>query len=222
MEARYIVGIILFLVLCAVAVIASEPDGATITPGTPQTKTPTNASSIVAQGGNVTPANLAATSKTKSWQGFWGNVSGNLTLEDNTGDLFYDWNLTNKTGEVLASRNQSIDFTTVAGIQTCTVDETLTGNGNDRTSKTFTNATVNFEIAGVTITAACRTFPYVSSAPSTNYEEIITSATGVTSIYVSKINASATAFDGSTADYQILVPTTKSGTETYYFWVEFD
>ncbi len=226
METRYIVGIILFLIaVSAVAVIATDPDGATITAGTPQTKTPTAPGSILAEGGNVTPANLAASSKTKSWQGFWGNVSGNLTLEDTAADIFYDWNITNKTGEVLASRNSSIDFTTIAGVEVCTVDEDLTGNGNDATSKTFTNASVNFEIAGTTITEACHTYTFVSSgAQTTDFEEIITSATGVTSIYVTRINASAIGFDGGTTDYQIIVPEnkTKNTVDTYYFWVEFD
>ncbi|GEM_PF-1540170 len=226
METRYIVGIILFLTaVCAVTVFATDPDGANVTVGTPETKTPDTPGSIIAEGGNTTPANLAAQSKTKAWQGFWGNVSGNITLEDTSADVFYDWNLTNKTGEVLASRNNSIDFTTIAGIETCTVDEDLTGNGNDATSKTFTNASVNFEIAGTNITAACQTFPYVNSAPqSTDFEEIITSATGVTSIYVSKINASAIGFNGATVDYQIMVPEnrTKNTVETYYIWVEFD
>lgn len=219
-----LLGIVLIISLSSIA-FATTPDGATVSVGIPQTKQANTPGNATAQGGNITQVNLTAEVTTLAWQGFYGQVAGNITLEDSSGDQLYSWAVSNISGEVLASRNSTIDFTTVAGVQTCTVDETLTGTGTDRTNSTFTNASVSLEIAGVSITSACRTFTYVSNASQTNrYLEAILNATGVTSIYVTLINESTTSFDGTLQDYQMIVPdnSSTSATTTYYFFVEID
>lgn len=218
-----LLGVILVISLSAIA-FATEPDGATVSVGTPQHKNDTLPGNVTADGGNITQVNLTGEVSTTAWQGFYGQVTGSITLEDNTGDVLYSWNVTNASGEVLASRNSTINFATVAGVQNCTVDETLTGTGTDRVNNTFTNGTVDFEIAGVSITAACNTFTYVANATQTNrYQEIILNATGVTSIYVTKINDSTTSFDGTLQDYQMIVPDfSNTTTSTYFFFVEID
>lgn len=219
-----LLGVILILGLSSVA-FATLPDGATVTVGTPQTKQPNTPGNATADGGNITQVNLTAEISTLAWQGFYGQVAGNITLEDNSGDTLYAWAVTNVSGEVLASRNSTINFATVAGVQTCTVDEDLTGTGTDRVNNTFTNGTVSFEIAGVSITAACNTFTFVGNSSQTNrYQEIILNATGVTSIYVTKVNESTTSFDGTLQDYQMIVPdnASTSATTTYFFFVEID
>jgi len=223
MNKSILLGIVLIVSLSSLA-YATSPDGAAVTVGTPETKQANSPGSATAQGGNITQVNLTSEVSTLSWQGFYGQVAGNITLEDNSGDVLYSWAVSNISGEVLASRNSTIDFTTVAGVQTCTVDESLTGTGTDRTNNTFTNASVNFEIAGVTISAACRTFTYVNNATQTNrYLEAILNATGVTSIYVTLINESTTSFDGTLQDYQMIVPDNSStATTTYFFFVEID
>jgi hypothetical protein len=218
-----LLGIILVISLSSIA-FATEPDGATVTVGTPETKQPTDPGNVTADGGNITQVNLTAEVSTLAWQGFYGQVTGLITLEDNTGDVLYSWNVTNASGEVLASRNSTIDFTTVSGVTNCSTDEDLTGTGTDRVNNTFTNGTVSFEIASVSITAACNTFTYVNNATQTNrYQEIILNATGVTSIYVTKINDTTTSFDGTLQDYQMIVPDfSNTTTSTYYFFVEID
>ncbi len=216
-----IIGI---LILAAMTVMAyAQPLGASTQVGTPQTITSGTPGNATAQGGNITLVNLTGRGRVNAWQGFYGQVSGNFSLEDTTGDVLYAWDITNHTGEVFASRFSTIDFTTVAGVTTCTVDEDLTGNGRERTNRTFTNATVNFTIGTVSITEACRTYTYVSNATSTNWEEIIINATGVTSIYVVKINESTPVFDGTSQDYQMIVPDNRTAATTvYYFYAEFD
>lgn len=211
------------VLLATVATAFALPDGANANAGTPQTKTANAADSVVAEGGNITTVNLNGESQTNVWQGFYGNVSGNLTLQDASGDVMYNWTLLTAEGEVYASRNSTIDFTTVAGVEVCTVDETLTGTGTDRVNNTFSNASVNFDIGAINIPEACEVFTHVNSQVNTStWPEIITSATGVTSIYVTKINASETAFDGTAADYQMIVPDfANASTSTYFFFVEF-
>lgn len=213
------------LILTAMSTMAyAQVYGATTQVGTPETIANGTPGNATAQGGNITLVNLTGVGRVRAWQGFYGQVNGNFSLQDNSGDVLYAWNITNHTGEVYASRNSTIDFTTVAGVQTCTVDEDLTATGRERTNRTFTNATVNFTVGDVNITSACRTFTYVANATQTaNWEEIIINATGVTSIYVVKINESTTAFDGTSQDYQMIVPDNiTSATTIYYFFAEFD
>lgn len=216
-----IVGV---LILAAISAMAyAQPLGASTQVGTPQTISAGTPGNATAQGGNITLVNLTGRGRVNAWQGFYGQVAGNFSLEDTTGDVLYSWDITNHTGEVYASRFSTIDFTTVAGVTTCTVDEDLTGNGRERTNRTFFNATVNFTIGTVSITAACRAYTYVNNATSTNWEEIIINATGVTSIYVVKINETTAVFDGSLQDYQMIVPDNRtSATTVYYFYTEFD
>lgn len=222
MKARTLIAVI--LILATLPVIAyAQPLGATTEVGTPETISAGTPGNATAQGGNITLVNLTGRGRVRAWQGFYGQVAGNFSLEDTTGDVLYSWDITNHTGEVYASRFSTIDFTTVEGVTNCTVDEDLTGPGRERTNRTFTNATVNFTVGDININASCRTFTYVNNASSTNWEEIIINATGVTSIYVVKINESTSAFDGSLQDYQMIVPDNRTAATTvYYFYTEFD
>jgi len=223
---KFRLPVYLMLVLALASFAYALPSGATVTAGTPETGAGAGAGSVAAQGGNITEVDLTASTITDSWQGFFGEVSGNITLEDASGDVFYAWDLATTSGEVLASRNSTIDFTTVAGVEVCTVDETLTGTGNDRTNLTFTNATIAppIVVAGVSIDEACQVFTYVNNqSQSADFEEIILSATGVTSIYTTRIEADTTGYDGATHDYQLLVAETENASiSTYFFFVEFD
>lgn len=219
------------IILAVVAVAYAAPQGATIVTGPAQTRTNATAQSYAAQGGNITEINITGETQTSVWQGFWGNTTGNITLEDTSGDQLYTWNLTTLAGEVYASRNSTIDFTSVSTTvlvnnSDCTVDETLTGTGVDRINKTFTNSSVFFPIGTVNITRACRTFTYINSAPQAGvsgfFEEIIVNATGVPSIYVTKINSTA-GFDGAVHNFQMIVPeNSTTALTTYFFFVEFD
>jgi len=212
-----------FLLVTATVAYA-QPDGANVTIVSVETKAANAPGQIVADGGNITAANLFSKQKPKAWQGFYGNVSGNLSLEDATGDIMYSWVVANVSGIVLASRNSTITWSTVAGVENCTVDEDLTGKGSEAVSNVFTNASVNFAIGAVNITAACHSYAYVNSAAqAVDFETIIASATDVTSIYTTRIEPATTGFDGSTMDYQFMVPDDKKKavTTTYYFYIEF-
>jgi len=219
---------IMLLGLMVLALAASAfalPNGANVFPGTPETNTPAAGGAVKAEGGNVTLVNVGARSQTRVWQGYFGEVNGNLTLEDASADLFFNWSVTNPDGEVYASRNSTMDFTTVAGVTDCTVDETLTGPGRDKTSRTFAlNATLTpaFEVGAISISSACQVFTHTSSAPAFDFEEIIINATGVTSIYTARINSDTVGFDGATHDYQMIVPDDPGvAIQTYYFFAEF-
>ena len=102
------VGLFLAIVLHISLVIAVEPFGATVNPLTSDRATEDSAQGINAIAGNVSEINLFGFSVTQSWQGYFGNVTGTITLEDNGGNVLYNWSEASPEGEIYASKNDSI------------------------------------------------------------------------------------------------------------------
>ncbi|MBS3142878.1 hypothetical protein J4464_05830 [Candidatus Woesearchaeota archaeon] len=91
---------------------------ATTTPEGPQTltvvnssrRTPAPSSSLQATAGNVTHLNIAANTVTQSWQGFVGNITGTITLDDSRNNTLYDWQAADPEGEIYATYLQTVDW----------------------------------------------------------------------------------------------------------------
>lgn len=66
-----------------------------------------------AEAGNITGLFIYAVTQTKSWAGFFGNISGNITLDDADGWTFYDWDLIEPNGEVYAANGSITDWSTI-------------------------------------------------------------------------------------------------------------
>jgi len=126
-------------------VSALQPNGASVTPGTPQTS-PGNTTAPGqnnAMAGNITELTVVGKAVTQAWQGYFGNVSGTIELADATGDVMYNWTgLTDPTGEVYASTNATIAW---ANIQCFN----FTANGSMATSGESAGAT---NVAGMNLT----------------------------------------------------------------------
>ena len=66
---------------------------------------------IGVQAGNVTELNVSGWSITEHWAGFFGEISGNMTLADSGGNIFYDWTGLNAlSGEVFASSDDAVSW----------------------------------------------------------------------------------------------------------------
>ena len=91
-------------------VSAVEPTGASINAAAPQTAPNDTASSNPAYGGNITRADFTGYSTTRSWQGYFGNVTGTIQLADSNDKVLYNWTLANPEGEVYASTNSTITW----------------------------------------------------------------------------------------------------------------
>jgi len=222
---KALIAIAMALIMSAAA-LGAGIDGASLTQGTPVTRAFTSIGTIGAQGGNATTLSATTETQTLAWQGFYGEVFGNITLADNSGDVLYSWNTTGRNGTVFASRDNNVNFANITAVNNCSVDETVTGStGSDSVNKTFrpSNNTA-FTIGGTTITAgtACTTHTFVNNATqTTNFEEIIITSTGSNTIYTTRIEPDTTGFDGNTHDFQIIVPDyTNETTLTYYFYIE--
>lgn len=103
---------VLLVVLLSVSVIALEPFGASVTPTTPSDRATQDGAGTDpnAIAGNVTFLDVTGFSITQSWQGYWGNVTGVITLEDNSGNVMYNWSESSPEGEIFASTNSSLEW----------------------------------------------------------------------------------------------------------------
>ncbi|MEM4266337.1 MAG: hypothetical protein QXX65_04655 [Candidatus Woesearchaeota archaeon] len=218
----------------ATAVLATPEGVQNITIIDSQRRTPAGPSQIVAQGGNITTLSIAIQHQTRGWQGFVGNLTANLTLEDASGERMFAWNITNISGEIYASRNGTIDWNLISVQNDCSVDEELTGKGSDRVSKTFKPSanTVNFSVGTIQFNSSttCAAWPFVNNSRQTTtnlFENILlsrgTTPNGNQSIYVGILQDGVSGYDGNTYNFQLLVPVNRtSGFTTYYIYAEIE
>lgn len=68
---------------------------------------------IKAQAGNVSRLTLTGVSVTQAWQGFYGNVTGTITLDDMQNWTFYDWQIAEPQGEIYAANATISNWETV-------------------------------------------------------------------------------------------------------------
>lgn len=228
MRLRNKLGIAVVAIMLAIFLqtALADPNGMTTTAGTPTAKGFFPSGTTNATGGLTRNINISTVTQTTAWQGFFGDITGNVTLSDSSGDTLYRWNWSIADGTLFATQASAVNFANISAVNTCSIDQNITGTDSDRVNNTFTaSSNSQFIIAGITIAAnsACRTNTYINNATqSTRFEEIIVTANGATPIYASKIENNIQGFDGNTHDYQMLVPDSQnSTTTTYYFYAEF-
>jgi hypothetical protein len=236
-EKQLLVLLFAFLLLAgmsaqALAVYPGGVDNVTILAS--QRNTPRNGTAIVGQGGNITWVQVTHNQQTRVWQGFVGNVSGSIALNDAANETLYSWTLINVSGEIFASRNSTVNWNLVSIQNDCTVDESLTGTRSDRVNRTF-NASSNvrgYQIVNLVVNAStiCAALPFVNNtrqASTTLFENTIlttgTTPNGNKSIYVGWLENGISGFDGQDYNFQLIVPINQtSGFTTYYMYAELD
>lgn len=220
------IAMLLFMVFLNLGLALASPSGVSIVPGVTDTKPIIPAGFIDAQGGNFTNLNLSGETQTLAWQGYYGEISGNLTLSDGFNHTMYGWNALNLSGaKIFMSRASTIDWSSIAPQNDCAVDETLTGMWSDRVNATFVkDANAEMSVGDVLISAnsTCAAWTYVnSSAQSSLFQELILTD-GTSTVYATFVEQNSTGFDGSKHDFQMIVPDAYDrSTSTYYFYAEF-
>jgi hypothetical protein len=211
----------------------SAPSSATVVQSSGRDLSELSPQAVDAQGGNVTEININALTVTTSWQGYYGDVTGTVILQDANNNTFYNWSLTSYSGRVFATRSSTITWSAV----NCTnataraTEETYLGQtsaDSDSVTNTYNLTThPSFQVGSVDINAdSCfSTFGYVDNASqSTNFAMVLLQS-GANIIYTTLTNQSTNGFNGEEHDFQLLVgENEKSGNQgvtTYYFWTEF-
>jgi len=238
----------IMIVAMLVALAASayaDPVGGNVTQVSPSQRMiiQNSSTSINAMAGNMTELQVNGQRVTKYWQGFYGNVSGNLMLGTPDGANLYNWGQGAVSGEIYASRNSSrINWTAVGCPNTTQVqneDTYLDANplfSRDSLNQTFNFTThPSFEIGGRAV-AGCRSTP-VNGNPgvATDFWNVFLTDNGTSlttiddiSIYAAVIDPDTAGFNSATYDFQMLVGERGNGSEefpsgtstTYFFYVE--
>ncbi|MDD9954100.1 MAG: hypothetical protein OXR66_07235 [Candidatus Woesearchaeota archaeon] len=195
-----------------------------------------SAQSLEARGGNVTEVNINALSITQSWQGLYGDISGEITLDDGSNNTFYNWSTTSVSGQVYATRASSITWSNVncSTAVNITSEETYLGHvaaDGDSVTNTYSLTTH----PGFNVTTGAEIF--TDTCPSTNaftnnasqsadWVQVLLHDQTDNVVYSTLINDSTTGFNSNTYDFQLLVGenehTGNIGTTTYYVWVQLE
>ncbi len=177
-----------------------------------------SAGQATADGGNVTQVDLYSNQSTTRWQGFYGNVTASLRLGLNN-DIFYEFSAPSIIA-VYASTSNAFDWAdinltnatdldalnSVWSMGTNVDNATSTYNLANYTNSDFSGDTAGFDLEGGSFTSFVVDNSTVSSKNCFAFGASV-AASG------------ATAFDGNTWEYELMVPTNDGATETYYFYM---
>ncbi len=198
--------------------------------------------SVDAQAGNVTELEINVTSITKNWQGYFGNVSGKITLDNADNWTMYDWAYASPQGRIYSSRINSVSWANIdcmrfegdgSAYPNLTTEETgylgANPNDGDGVDETFKYANHSaFTVGSVNIPAdTCNsTFLYVTdSAQMSQFSEVLLTdnSSNNSVVYTTLIEQNTIGFNNRTMDFQMIVGENGHGNSAatqYYFWVE--
>lgn len=131
-KQKILLGLILLSILIVFAgltcAVPQGPNNLTISSSS-RSSMSSSPISIDAAAGNVTALIIDGTKITESWQGYYGNVTGAITLDDGNNNTLYDWSLPDPSGEVYASNGSSVTW---ANVYCMNVSGTrnISGNGS--------------------------------------------------------------------------------------------
>lgn len=238
MSKRIFVTLVLAVsVLFFAGGVLAAPFGASVTPGASSNGNSTNPTSHGAIAGNVTELTIDGNTITQAWQGYYGNVSGAIVLNDGSSNVFYNWTSLSADGEVYASTNNSITWGSVRCFNFSSLEYTnVTGLENayniaagdaDGVDETFNrNNHPQFYIGNTQFASgACNnTMILGNGGTPTFYEALMIDQSKNATVFASIIADNTNGFDGRPHDFEMLVLDdghgTNTATTTYYFYVE--
>lgn len=190
----------------------------------------TSSASTSVQAGNVTELNISGTAITDHWAGFFGDISGSVTLQTSDGSVFYNWSgLSSVSGEVFASTDDAVTWGGIgcaSGAEITTVETALGIAATDADTIGLTYSSIShpgFSVAGVGLSGCNSTNTYVNNGvkdPSTFYQVFLTDTEG-DAVYTTLINETTQGFDGNNHDFQLLVgESDAAGVTPMYFYLE--
>lgn len=249
MRLNNLIWVVLFLVVIiglAISVLADNPTGpedlATLNTSR---RTTGAARSVQAQAGNVSELSINTTTITQGWQGYYGNISGTIVLDDALNNSMYTWDLADPEGEIYATRdNNGLNWSSgnirCANISHVESEESTlnfnkgVGQDVDGINETFsetTHPTFNVSSTGFLADQCGFTVStYVDDAPDasrTFNETLLYSMSDSSLIYVALIvQGGADGFKSGSENYDFQMLVAEDGHQgdsnptDYYFYVE--
>lgn len=227
------IGIVAIVLILAISMTASaKPD-----PQSPSTATFTDedrydpsAKNDSAVGGNITNLEISGDILTSKWQGYYGNVSGTITLQDSDSNSMIDWDWTAAEGGiVLATTNSSPNWSSAFDIASGTNVNTawsFTTDDTDSATNTFIDTNESVKISGTEVTSTACAYTYNSTGIGI-WQTAVVSGLGDTNadkddyLFAGIISADGNSYNDREIDFQMIVPTPEDGTgDTYEFYIE--
>lgn len=205
----------------------AQPSGANIIKGESSRRAVSNATNITAQQGNVTWITADLTQITSVWQGFFGLVTGGIVLENANGNIFYDWNVVDAIGEIIATRNIVSDWSSVKCTNQTEIyfeEEKLNilNETSDGINDTFiyTNHP-SFVLAGASLNGCRATRTHNLTNSQAVFWNVLLNTNETNTIYTVLMENNKIGFNGTEVDFQLLVPVDRlNGYATYFIYVE--
>lgn len=212
---------------------AGGPSGASVSEISTSTASADNPQDHLSYAANVTNFDFYGKSVTQSWQGYYGSVSGTITLKNSIGDVFYNWSAVDINGEVYASSARDVNFATIgcANDSDISSEESKTGQNSsdvDSVRNTFDEKNhPGFFVGSIKINPnSCNsTNLYDNRGEQSSYfYEVLLADDASNLVYTGILEKNQQGFDGSNYDFQIIVSEDGHGDSsitTYYFYLEF-
>lgn len=231
----FAMGIMALLLVSYLPTVLAIPSPATgLTAGTSSRRnlSTSDVTNISAQAGNVTRLDINGISITTSWQGYYGNISGNILLSDADNNSLYEWgNGTTITGEIFASRNDTIDWGSIncSNSTQVSAEETYLGQASgdgDSVTNTYNETDHPAFLVGARNMHTCPSTNAWSSGTRdpNSWHQVMLADTNDKIVYSTIIDQGSTGYDGNGWDFQLLVAenekTGNEGPTTYYFFTE--
>jgi hypothetical protein len=229
------IALIAPIILFNVANVAAVPVGPTILFNSTQTVSPRVATQITTAGGSFTTLVINATTQTPRWKAYVGNVTGKLALDDANNKSIFDWSVTSVTGEVYATRNSTIDWSTIMCANSTVIINEQSGlnisNSNpDSINRTFANRVHRSFYVGTSLITnstcpAIATYVNGSSQASlenASFQEILLTDSASRMVYSTLINQNTTGYNAQKFDFQMIVAENEfqQTPTTYYLYAE--
>ena len=221
-----------FLFLSLVFATPTGPNTITVVSNTRSPFTNTSSVAVQAQAGNVTELTISQTRPTEAWQGYYGNITGTITLDDANSFTMFDWSLPNPSGEVYAANDTTVDWNKIFCYNLTQNNNGCTGGvcGSTNTSsmelqfginltdhdginETFNSSytdSTGFFVGSVninTVDGCSMANPYTDEASASGWQELLLSDNR-SIVFASLIRDSANAYKpgvGEAYDFQLLV-----------------
>ena len=196
------------------------------------------------EGGNTTSLSITANTLSQRWQGYYGNVTGNVTLGDAANNVLYSWVDLAPAGEVYAANKTSVNwprifcvnFSAAAGEENLNKDTMNTFIGytsdGDRAKNDAVNATFNqtFGDDESTLVVGARTIANADNCSmvtlntgtgyqTASFKEVILTD-NETVVFASILENNANGFKSHPTDFEMIVGVNSSNTRNYFFFVE--
>ncbi len=244
MNWKLLTTIVVILAVTSIIAIAAPTGPENLGIGTSERGALENeaAKQVNAMAGNITELEINATAITKSWQGYFGNISGKITLDDASNWTMYDWSYANPQGRIYASRAASVTWANIDCMRfegdgalypnlTTEQVEYIGGalSDSDSIDKTFKYADhAELTIGNVVIPAStCNsTYMYVNDTTQTStFKEVLLTdnVSNNSVVYTAILESNLIGFNNRSMDFQMIVGENGHGNSVatqYNFWVE--